>query len=234
MTFFLLFFFLSGFCSLVYQVVWLRLAMAGFGVTTALVSIVLSVFMAGLALGSWGGGKLVRRMAARSAGFFIALYGASELAIGISGVVVPPLLQAGRKLLLLRAEHEAWESSGYYLASAAWIGLILLPFATCMGATFPLVMAAIRSAFPDESPRSFSFLYLANVLGATAGTLGSAFVFIELLGFSKTLLLAASLNALVAISAFAIGGGSVRDHARHISRSDRDRLPDLSGAETAI
>jgi spermidine synthase len=206
MTFFL-FFFLSGFCSLVYQVVWLRLAMAGFGVTTALVSIVLSVFMAGLALGSWGGGKLVRRMSKRSAGFFIALYSATELIIGISGVVVPPLLRAGRTLLFAQAEHTAWESSGYYLASAAWIVLVLLPFATCMGATFPLVMAAIRSAFPDESPRSFSFLYLANVLGATAGTLGSAFVFIELLGFSKTLLLAASLNALVAISAFAITRG---------------------------
>ena len=45
-----------GFCSLVYQVVWLRVAMADFGVTTPLVSMMLSVFMAGLALGSWGGG----------------------------------------------------------------------------------------------------------------------------------------------------------------------------------
>lgn len=205
---FFLFFFLSGFCSLVYQVVWLRLAMASFGVTTALVSIVLSVFMAGLALGSWGGGRLVRRMSARSAGYFMALYGASELTIGVSGVVVPPLLRAGRSLLFGQADRVAWESSGYYLASAAWIALILLPFATCMGATFPLVMAAIRAAFPEKSPRSFSFLYLANVLGATAGTLGTAFLFIELVGFSKTLLLAAFLNAVVAVSAFILARGN--------------------------
>src|SRR5579863_8623415 len=96
---FSVFFFLSGFCSLVYQVVWLRLAMADFGVVTPLVSIVLSVFMAGLALGSWGGGRLVRRLRNRSGGFFIRLYGVTELAIGISGLVVAPLLSVGRSLL---------------------------------------------------------------------------------------------------------------------------------------
>lgn len=46
------FFLVSGFCGLVYEIVWLRLAMAKFGVTTPMISIVLSVFMAGLALGS--------------------------------------------------------------------------------------------------------------------------------------------------------------------------------------
>ena len=40
-----IFFFVSGFCSLLYELIWLRLAMAQFGVTTALTSIVLAVFM---------------------------------------------------------------------------------------------------------------------------------------------------------------------------------------------
>ena len=40
------FFVISGFCGLVYEVVWARLAMASFGVTTALTSIVISMFMA--------------------------------------------------------------------------------------------------------------------------------------------------------------------------------------------
>jgi len=56
-----LFFVVSGFCSLLYEVVWLRLAMASFGVTTAMVSIVVSMFMAGLGAGSWGAGVLMRR-----------------------------------------------------------------------------------------------------------------------------------------------------------------------------
>jgi len=55
------FFLVSGFCSILYELVWLRLSMAQFGVTTALVSIVLSTFMAGLGLGSWISGRLIRR-----------------------------------------------------------------------------------------------------------------------------------------------------------------------------
>lgn len=185
---FFAFFFLSGFCGLVYQVVWLRMAMADFGVTTPLVSIVLSVFMAGLALGSWGAGRFVRRFRTREAPFFVRLYAATELAIGISGLIVAPLLKFGRG------------SATGYLSSGAWIACVMLPFCTCMGATFPLAMAGIR--------KSFSFLYVANVLGAMAGALTSAFVFIELFGFSKTLFIAAGMNGVVAASAFAIAGKS--------------------------
>ena len=206
MTIFFGCFFLSGFCSLVYQVVWLRVAMAGFGVTTPLVSIVLSVFMAGLALGSWAGGFLVRRCERRPAAFFISLYAASELVIGISGLAVAPLLRAARTWLSNQAAASsgAWGSPGYYLASAALIGCILLPFCTLMGATFPLAMAGIRAAYRDRSSTSFSYLYLANVLGAMAGAIGSAFVLIELLGFTKTLWTAAALNAVIAATAVAL------------------------------
>lgn len=55
------FFLVSGFCSILYELVWLRLAMAEFAVTTALVSIVLSAFMIGLGLGSFGAGRYVRK-----------------------------------------------------------------------------------------------------------------------------------------------------------------------------
>jgi spermidine synthase len=79
MPWFFVFFLLSGFCSLVYQVTWLRGAMAAFGVTTPSVSIVLSVFMAGIALGSWGGGLLVRRVRSGSARSLLGLYAATEL-----------------------------------------------------------------------------------------------------------------------------------------------------------
>jgi predicted membrane-bound spermidine synthase len=60
---FFAFFFVSGFCSILYELVWLRLAMAQFAVTTALVSIVLSAFMIGLGLGSWGAGRYMRSRA---------------------------------------------------------------------------------------------------------------------------------------------------------------------------
>lgn len=201
---FFAFFVASGFCGLVYQVVWLRMAMAAFGVTTPLVSIVLSVFMGGLALGSWAGGRLARRLAARPASAFVALYAASELVIGLSGVLVVPLFSAERNLLASLGGPVSWASSSYYFASGALIAATLLPFCTAMGATIPLAMAAIaamRRAAPAEASRSFSYLYLANVAGALAGTLVSAFVLIEWLGFRGTMYCAAALNALVAAAA---------------------------------
>jgi spermidine synthase len=201
MGWFSAFFILSGFCGLVYQVVWLRIAMATFGVTTPLVSIVLSVFMAGLAAGSWGAGRLARRFERLGAGGFLRLYAGAELLIGVSGIAVAPLLGWGRVLLSASGGETAWGSVSYYLASAAWITGALFPFCFCMGATFPLAMAGIRAAFPDASPRSFSFLYVANVLGAMTGALSSAFVLVEILGFRKTLLVASAVNATVATMA---------------------------------
>ena len=60
-----LLFFMSGASALVYQVVWLRLLSLVFGVTVYAASAVLTSFMAGLALGSWGGGKLADRLRSR-------------------------------------------------------------------------------------------------------------------------------------------------------------------------
>jgi predicted membrane-bound spermidine synthase len=208
MTWFLAFFLASGFCSLVYQVVWLRLAMANFGVNTPFVSIVLSVFMAGLALGSWGGGRIARRISDRPAAVSLRLYAAAEFLIGVSGIVVAPVLGWGHSLLN-SGGGSAWGSTSYYLASGTWIALALLPFCVCMGATFPLAMAAIRRAHRARSTRSFSFLYAANVVGAMAGALVSAFVLVEILGFRGTLGVAANVNFLIAVSALLLSRGGI-------------------------
>src|SRR5262249_10364309 len=57
--------------------------------------------------------------------------------------------------------------------------------------------------------RGFSHLYLANVLGAVVGTLATAFVLVELLGFQHTLILAALCNfaiGIVGLGVFRRGG----------------------------
>ena len=87
MGWFFWFFFVSGFCSVLCELIWLRLAMAQFGVTTALTSIVLSVFMAGLGVGSWLAGALVRRYGDRIKFPPLRLYGLLELMIGLSALV---------------------------------------------------------------------------------------------------------------------------------------------------
>lgn len=204
MRWYFVFFLVSGFCSLVYEIVWLRLAMAQFGVTTALVSVVLSMYMAGLGLGSWLAGRLVRRFESHAASTPLRFYALTELCIGIAGVSARHQLTWGHSLLEKIGGKVTLSSSGYYLGAALWIALTLIPWCACMGATFPLAMSAIRQGCGTKSKLSFSYLYLANVLGAVLGTIIPAFLLIELLGFRRTLDVTAGLNGLIAASAFAV------------------------------
>jgi spermidine synthase len=201
-SWFYAFFFISGFCSLVYEVVWLRLAMAKFGITTPMVSIVLSVFMAGLGIGSWAGGIFIRRVDRSAAVRPLRLYALVELLIGLSGILAPLTINAGAHILASAGKDLVWNSSTYYFVSGAWIMLALLPWCTCMGATFPFAMAAIRRLSAGESGHSFSYLYLANVMGAVLGTLVPAFFLIELFGFRGTLDIAIAMNGALALAVF--------------------------------
>ena len=201
MLWFFIFFLVSGFCGIVYEILWMRLAMAQFGVTTALTSIVISMFMAGLGLGSWGSGRLIRKYDRRIRTPSLRLYALAELLIGASAVLVPYQLLWGRKLL----EHLSVSSSwAYHLGSGVCLGLTLIPWCACMGATIPLAMLAIRrrraTGKPGDWEKSFSYLYLANVLGAVAGAI-VPLLLIELYGFRGTLRVGAVLNGLLAFSA---------------------------------
>lgn len=194
------FFFVSGFCSILYEIIWLRLSMAAFGVTSALVSIVLSTFMAGLGLGAWGSGRIIRTFGDRLGSRAFRLYALIEFMIGVGGLVVPYELALGRDLV---KQFGFSSSAGYYLASGACVAVALIPWCTFMGATIPVVMLAIRKNFATESKRSFSYLYLANVLGAALGTM-LPLALIEILGFRGTLRVGATLNALLAATAIVV------------------------------
>ena len=74
-----------------------------------------------------------------------------------------------------------------------------------------------------------------------AGAIGSAFVFIEMLGFSKTLSLAAALNAVIAVAAVAVAfgrrqsttlaaSGSTCPHSEKLAESAASQLHDAAAA----
>jgi spermidine synthase len=195
------FFFVSGFCSILYELVWLRLAMAKFAVTTALASIVLSVFMAGLGLGSWGAGHYVRTRRAGLAFSALRLYALAELLISVSATAVPKELSWGRALLQRLDTGHPLSGAVFYSATGVGIALTLAPWCACMGATFPFAMSAIKREFARSSSRSFSYLYLGNVLGAMTGT-AVPLLLIEQWGFNATLHVGALLNLCLALSAF--------------------------------
>ncbi len=215
-------FFASGFCGMVYQVVWLRLAMSRFGVITPVLSIVVCVFMLGLALGSSAAGRWIGPLAVRTRFPAIYWYAAAEALIGLGAVSVPRLLSAGEAALLAAG---AADSVPYLAASAGIIGLVLLPWCVLMGATVPLMMAFLQSRIPD--PGSFSSLYTANVLGALCGVLATAGALIELLGLTRTLLVAAGLNlAIAAVSVWlGVRTSSAGRPTPAVGEQRMDRIP---------
>src|SRR2546421_3581198 len=97
-------FFISGFSSLVYQVVWTRMAFATFGIISPVLSVIISVFMLGLCLGAWAGGKSIERFARKTRSSAIVFYMATELLIGMSAFAVPILFATSGKALLAAGE----------------------------------------------------------------------------------------------------------------------------------
>jgi spermidine synthase len=193
-----LLFFLSGFCSLAYQVIWTRMAFASFGIITPVLSVVISVFMLGLAVGSWAGGRFIASLVEKTGLSAVVFYAGAEFLIGLGAFAVPKLFAEGEYFLLAAGQTN---SISYLFLSGLVLAFSILPWCLFMGATFPLMMAYVRER-DCKSTESFSFLYLANVLGAMSGTLLTAVVLVELLGFRHTLWVAAAGNFTIAI----IGG----------------------------
>jgi spermidine synthase len=193
------FFLLSGFCSILYELIWLRLTMAQYGVTTALVSITLSMFMCGMGAGSWLTGEFVRRKKLKGRAS-LRFYALAEFLIGCSSLLVPAELSLGHRLLESLTGTVTMSSPGYYLACGVLVALTLLPWCFCMGATYPLAMGAIEGREGSESSRSFSYLYVSNVIGALAGAIVPLFL-IETRGFHWALRVGLVCNGLIAAMA---------------------------------
>jgi spermidine synthase len=164
-------------------------------------SVVISVFMLGLAVGSWGGGRMIEALTRATGLSAIYFYALTELLIGAGAFLVPLLFGAGESWLAQLGEAN---TVAYLTLSAVVIALSILPWCFAMGATFPAMMAYMREHSGSDTT-SFSHLYLANVLGASAGALITAGLLVELLGFRHTLWVAGFVNILIATAGLLLG-----------------------------
>ena len=151
-------------------------------------------------MGGWALDYCVGEKTGFSAAF---VYAGAELVIGLGAFAVPKLFAIGEHVLLTSGETDSFR---YLSLSALVLAASILPWCVCMGATFPFMMAYIREQ-DSGNTGSFSFLYLANVLGAMSGTFLAAVVWIEVLGFHHTLWLAAAGNFTVAFISVCLGLG---------------------------
>ena len=77
-------FFLSGAAALIYEISWVRLFSVLFGNSMHAIAVVVAIYMTGLALGSFIFGRISDRSVNA-----LRLYGAIELGVGGSAVLVP-------------------------------------------------------------------------------------------------------------------------------------------------
>jgi spermidine synthase len=190
-------FFFSGCVSLVYQTVWIRLAYAHFGAILPVMSVSISVFMLGLGLGSFFGGKFIETLSNKTKISPAIFYGCSEILIGLGAILMPILFSFGQKILLGTGQT----NSIFYMASSALcLSISMLPWCIAMGTTFPFIMSFVKKVSNDKS--SFSFLYTANVLGSVFGVLCTVIFMIEIFGLLNTLHIAATINLIIACTAF--------------------------------
>src|ERR1700736_213921 len=81
LSFYYLLFFLSGFPALLYQIVWQRALFTLYGVNIESVTMIVTVFMLGLGLGSLAGGRLSTHPKIRP----LLAFGFIEFSIGLFG-----------------------------------------------------------------------------------------------------------------------------------------------------
>ncbi len=193
-----LFFTLSGVSGLVFETVWIRQLKLILGNTVYAVSLVFSVYMAGLAIGSMIGGRV-----ADSRRNLFQVYALLECAIGLSGFLLTLLLdQAGPVYVWfyrLSASHPVLLSVIRYFYT---ILLLFIP-TILMGATLPVLVRCMtgRSRF---SGRTAGLLYALNTFGAAGGCFAAGFYSIRRIGMLRTSAWASILCVSVGLGVFGL------------------------------
>jgi predicted membrane-bound spermidine synthase len=201
---FYLLFIASGFAGLIYESVWTHYLKLYLGHAAYAQSLVLIVFMGGMALGAAYCARVSTRI--RNP---LAAYAAVEAAIGVCALVFHEVFVAATDwsyASLLPALGAYWPAQ-----SAGWIALaakltlacsLILPQSILLGATFPLMSAGlVRTTNAEARPvlgEPIAMLYFANSLGAAAGVLTSGFVLIAWVGLPGTLRTAGIINLVLA------------------------------------
>jgi len=173
---------LAGFIALSYEILWYR----AYGMVSLTApgtfGLLLGAYLLGVALGSIGtrafctthGGSGDRRQL-RSVAAFVYLANAASF------LVVPALASLSTRM--------RWEWSLPLVAVSAGL----------MGATLPLV-SHFGIAPDDRAGARLSYVYVANIVGSSSGSLLTGFVFLEHLSLARVSVLLYVLGVLLCLS----------------------------------
>jgi spermidine synthase len=189
-------FFLSGLTGLIYEILWTRMIVKVIGTAPFAVSIVLTVFMAGLGLGSYIASRTIDRI--ESPLKLVRIYGLLELIVGGYCLVLPLLLKGFLPVYSVVYNHLFKHFMVYNLLTFVGCSILLIIPVTCMGATLPVLCRFYVNRLSHLGTHA-GRLYGLNTIGAAAGALLCGFWLIALLGVYGTLALAVFLNAAIGL-----------------------------------
>ncbi|HEV2885011.1 MAG TPA: fused MFS/spermidine synthase [Pyrinomonadaceae bacterium] len=185
-------FVLSGATGLIYEVLWARMLGLVFGATTLAISTVLAAFMGGLALGSALAGKFASRITRP-----VRAYGLLEIGIALYALAVPLLFAFIDDIYALLWQRFHLSFFVFSLFRFLLSCLMLLLPTTLMGATLPLLSAAVVRSSAKST--SVTKLYTRNLTGAICGSLVAGFVLLPALGIRGTIYTASFINILIGV-----------------------------------
>src|ERR1700736_458382 len=183
--------FLSGISALIFETLWLRLSGLAFGNSIWAAALILSSFMAGLALGTAIAASSKLRIRP------LKVYAALEVAVALFGCTIVFALPIIGELL--RPLFQAlWTHQTILLALRVLFSFVILLIpTTAMGLTLPVVLEDLILARADFG-RALGVLYGFNTIGAVVGALIGELFLIKAFGLWGTSLAAGLLNCIAA------------------------------------
>jgi predicted membrane-bound spermidine synthase len=195
----LLLFFFSGVTALIYEVIWSDYLTLLFGSTIQAQTVVLAVFMGGLALGNNFFGRFADRIRRP-----LIIYGCLEMAIGVYAFLFSYIYRLANDLFIPVGSNLLDHRGGLLLLNGVISVLLLLGPTILMGGTLPILAGWLQKSAPDAGRRAARF-YSINTLGAVCGAWLAGFLLVEWLGLRRTTEAAAFVNLLVGFIAVGIG-----------------------------
>ena len=133
----------SGFAGLIYESIWSHYLKLFLGHAAYAQTLVLAIFMGGMAIGSWLVSRFTRRIANLLLGYAVAEFGIGVLAIAFHGLFVASTGWAFDTVL------PSLGGTGVDVFKWSLASLLILPASILLGTTFPLMSAAA----PTDSER---------------------------------------------------------------------------------
>jgi spermidine synthase len=204
--------FLSGISALIFETLWLRLSGLAFGNSIWAAALILSSFMAGLALGT------AMAASAKFRARPLKLYAALEIAVAVFGCTIVFALPVLGELL--RPVFQAlWNHQSILLEFRVLISFVILLIpTTAMGITLPVVLED-RQLVTTDFGKAIGLLYGLNTIGAVCGALIGELVLIKAFGLFGTSVVAGALNCVAAIIALFLA----RSNSVESTSSERPR-----------